>query len=239
MQKIVLQKYKTKLSKGSISQWVRGIHLPWGNLNRFSLKPCPELAYVIGAILSDGSLHHHGYANEMMLSVKDADFAKEFGRSLTKILSKTKPYRIHWSDKRGRWTVQGSSVLLYKFLNRDWQELTNWVEHCENCISAFLRAFFDGEGSVGYRQLSIYNTDLQLLFYVKRLLDSLGIATQEPRVNTPANTILKDPHTGKVYRTRKDCYQVSMRSSYLVMFRKRVGFTISRKQKLLERYLTS
>jgi intein-encoded DNA endonuclease-like protein len=234
MQKMIFQKYGTKLSKASISQWIRGIHHPWGSLNQFSLKSSPELAYVIGAILSDGNLHNHGYAHEMMLSVKDSDFARAFGKCLAKILSKRKPYGIHWSDKRGRWTVQGSSLILYDFLNRDWHELKNSIEHCEKCKAAFLRAFFDGEGSITRRKLSVYNTDLQLLLYVKSLLGSLGIETLAPRVSSPANTILKDPSTGKAYRTRKDCYQMHLRRKALPIFQKHVGFTISRKQQVLE-----
>jgi hypothetical protein len=70
--------------------------------------------------------------------------------------------------------------------------------------------------------------DLQLLLYVKSLLGSLGIETLAPRVSSPANTILRDPTTGKTYRTRKDSYQLHLRRKALPKFQKHVGFTISR-----------
>ena len=43
------------LSKGSISEWVRGIHNPSGGKNEFRAVVSPELAYVIGLIAGIGS----------------------------------------------------------------------------------------------------------------------------------------------------------------------------------------
>jgi intein-encoded DNA endonuclease-like protein len=109
-----------RLSKGAISEWARGIHGPSGRVNPFRPRPCPELGYVIGVVLSDGNLNIHGYNAEILLSVTDYDFAEEFSRCLAKILSRRKPYRARRSEQRNRWIVQGSSVLLYRFLNRPW-----------------------------------------------------------------------------------------------------------------------
>ena len=66
------------LSKGSISEWVRGVHNPSGGKNRFRAIPSPELGYVIGVIAGDGNLNVHGYNYEILLSVTDRDFAEEF-----------------------------------------------------------------------------------------------------------------------------------------------------------------
>src|SRR5207244_1013757 len=97
--------------------------------------------------LSDGNINVHDYHREILLSVTDKDFASEFSRCLGKILGRHEPYKVRWSEKRGRWIVQGSSVLLHKFLNCNWFSLRKWIEHCGKCESAFLRAFYDGEGS--------------------------------------------------------------------------------------------
>jgi intein-encoded DNA endonuclease-like protein len=221
------------LSKGSISGWVRGIHNPSGGKNAFHAVPSPELAYVIGVIAGDGNLNVHGYNYVMLLSVTDRDFAEEFSRCLAKTLSRRKPYRVRRSDKRNRWIVQGSSLLLYRFLNRPWQKLKTYIEHCEECTAAFLRAFYDGEGSISQGHLVISNTDKMLLNYVRDLLHVLKIETGKLLVSTKAGTILKDPRTGKIYRRRHDCYQLVIRTKSRAQFARHVGFTIQRKQLLL------
>jgi intein-encoded DNA endonuclease-like protein len=79
------------LSKGSISEWVHGIHDPSGGTNKFHTDPSPELAYVIGVIAGDGNLNVHGYNYEMLLSVTDYDFAEEFSRCLCEDSRKIEP----------------------------------------------------------------------------------------------------------------------------------------------------
>jgi len=164
-----------RLSKGSISGWVRGIHNPSGGKNKFRVVASHELAYVIGVIAGDGNLSVHGYNYEMLLSVTDYDFAEEFSRCLAKILGRPNPYRVRWSEKRKRWIVQGSSIFLHRFLRGGWQLLKRYVEHCYRCRASFLRALFDGEGSITGRNLTMTNTDLSLLLYVRKLLAKSGV----------------------------------------------------------------
>src|SRR5436309_6218419 len=221
------------LSKGSISEWVRGNHNPSGGKNKFQAVASPELAYVIGVIAGDGNLSVHGYNYEMLLSVTDRDFAKEFSRCLAKILGKSNLYKVRWSENRKRWIVQGSSVLLHSFLNGGWQQLKNHIEHSSQCRFAFLRALFDGEGSITGRNLTIINTDLSLLFYVKKLLTKSRILTNKPYVMNRAGSILKDPHTGRIYKRRKDCYVMRVSSMGLLRFAREIGFSIERKRRLL------
>ena len=221
------------LSKGSISEWVRGIHDPSGGKNKFRAVASPELAYVIGVIAGDGNLSIHGHNYEMLLSVTDRDFAEEFSRCLAKILGKPSLYKIRWSENRKRWIVQGSSVLLHRFLNGGWQQLKNHIEHSSQCRFAFLRALFDGEGSITGRNLTIINTDLSLLFYVKKLLTKSRILTNKPYVMNRAGSILKDPHTGRIYKRRKDCYVMRVSSMGLLRFAREIGFSIERKRRLL------
>src|SRR5207249_2304038 len=158
----ILESTHIRLSKGSISEWVRGIHNPSGGKNKFRAVASPELAYVIGVIAGDGNLNVHGYNYEMLLSVTDRDFAEEFSRCLAKILGKSNLYKVRWSENRKRWIVQGSSVLLFRFLNGGWQRLKRHVEHCYQCSASFLRALFDAEGTIARNRISIYNRNLSL-----------------------------------------------------------------------------
>jgi len=176
IQDAVLKAHQVRLSKSTISMWVNGLHEPTGRLNSFRPNPTPELAYVIGVILGDGNLNIHGYNAELILAVTDHDFAEEFSRSLAKILHRERPYKIRWSERKNRWVVQGSSILLYKFLNCDWKSFKKWVEHCDRCRGAFLRAFYDSEGSIS-RRLVVSNTRRELLRYLQTLLKQANIET--------------------------------------------------------------
>ena len=221
------------LSKGSISEWVQGIHNPSGGKNELRAVASPELAYVIGVIAGDRSLNVHGYNYEMLLSVTDRDFAQEFSRCLAKILGKANLYKVRWSEKRKRWIVQGSSIVLHRFLSKRWQRLKNYIEYSSRCRFSFLRALFDGEGSITGRNLSITNTDLSLLLYVGKLLAKSGISTSIPHVMTRAGSILKDPHTGRTYRRRKDCFMMRVSPMDLLRFAREIGFSIEQKKRLL------
>src|SRR6267143_3659314 len=222
-----------RLSKGSISGWVRGIHNPSGGKNTFHAVASPELAYVIGVIAGDENLSVHGYNYEMLLSVTDYDFAEEFSRCLAKILGKSHLYKVRWSEKRKRWIVQGSSILLHRFLSKPWQHLKNHIEHSSQCRFSFLRALFDGEGSITGRNLTITNTALSLLLYVRNLLAKSGISTSMPRVTHRAGSVLKDPHTGRTYKRRKDCYVMRVSPMDLRRFARKIGFSIKRKRMVL------
>ena len=228
---------RIRLSKGSISEWVRGIHNPSGRTNKFPTDASPELAYVIGVIAGDGNLNVHGYNYEMLLSVTDRDFAKEFSRCLAKILVRPNPYQVRWSEKRKRWIVQSSSIILHRFLSGGWQRLKTYIEHCYQCRTSFLRALFDGEGTISRNRLSIYNTDMHLLLYVRDLLFKCGIMTRNPYVCKPAGSILKDPRTGRLYERRKTCYTLTLRATDTSQFAKHIGFSIQRKNRLLPRPL--
>src|SRR5438034_5611346 len=66
-----------------------------------------------------------------------------------------------------------------------------------------------------YTTLFRSNTDLSLLLYVRKLLAKSGISTSIPRVTHRAGSILKDPHTGRTYKRRKDSYRSEEHTSEL------------------------
>ena len=146
------------------------------------------------------------------------------GRCLGRILGRNRPYKVRWSEKRNRWIVQGSSVLLHKFLNRNWWDLRTSIEHCGRCESAFLRAFYDGEGSISGKILTVYNTNKEMLLYVQDLLVHANIETTRLRVNTKAGTRLIDSKNGRTYTRTKNCYSFGMRVRSLPRFKEKIGF---------------
>lgn len=219
---------RVQLSLSCIGNWINGIHQPLGNFNKFDGKPSPELANIIGAILSDGD--RRKYQHSLRLRVKDYEYDCEFGRCLAKVLGREKPYKPFWSRSEGRFVVEVCSILLYKFLDRPWWELTPYVEHCKNCVAAFLRAFFDGEGSITGVTLVLYNTDKEILLFVQKCLQKyFGIATAGPYRSKKAG-LFRDSRSGKIYRSEKTCHRLRVCSESLPLFYQHIGFTIERKQ---------
>jgi intein-encoded DNA endonuclease-like protein len=146
------------VSKGAISEWVRGIHKPLGRVNQFDPTASAELTHVLGVVPSDGNISARKYDREILLSVTDREYAEEFRMCLRKIVGGSSLKHVRRSDRRNRWIVQKRSILLYQFLKRPWQSLKPWIEHDTECTCAFLRAFYDDEGSISGRSLTVYNT---------------------------------------------------------------------------------
>jgi len=225
---------RVRLDKSHISDWVRRKHEPLGGINTFNGKPSPELAGLIGTMLSDGGRFPHGSSKAFWLGVKDREYIHEFGRCLAKILGRKKPYKICWSPSKQRWVLESRSILLFNHLDKPWQNLKPYIEHRKDCTAAFLRAFFDGEGSIHKRQLTAHNTDRELLLYIKELLKRcFDIDSTGPHLSQKSGTVLHCPHTGKSYKTKKDCYHIYIRTHSLPRFYKEIEFTIRRKQRRL------
>jgi len=237
IQETVSASFESPISKGSISQWVRGIHKPLGRVNEFNQTATVELAYVIGVVLSDGNVNSRKYDREVLLSVTDREYAEEFRRCLGRVVGGFS--KVRRSEKRNRWIVQKRSILLYQFLRRPWSGFKPFIEHDTKCTCAFLRAFYDGEGSISGRSLTLYNTKLDILTYIRDLLGKLKIETTELRVGTRAGTELKDPLNGRIYTRNSDCFSLRIRAKNLPQFARDVGFTITRKQQKLEEALIS
>ena len=129
---------------------------------------------------------------------------------------------------------------MYELLRKpaDLDRLRPFIEHCENCMAAFLRGFFDSEGSISEAgEIKVSNTDLELLRYIGRLLGRLGIETGEPRLMAPKGTPTYFPGRKKTYKKRRDCFIMLIRMHCNPTYHLRVGFTIKRKQERLEQYV--
>jgi intein-encoded DNA endonuclease-like protein len=243
------RRYGVRLFKSHISYWTHGLHSPY-NGRRYlpltdSLRPCEELAYIIGAKLGDGYAYKRGHAirsyNDVIigLKVKDREFAVEFGRCLAKVLGR-QPIRPRYNKSSERYTVEAKSQTVYELLKKpvDLDRLKPYIEHCERCVAAFIRGFADSEGSVseeGY--IRIHNTDYRLLEYVKDLLKRFGIESTGPKPNRLQGKTFFDHKKMKRYTYKKECFHIYIRAGSNVNFYKNIGFTIERKQKRLENYV--
>jgi intein-encoded DNA endonuclease-like protein len=112
------KQHRAAPSKGQLSEWLRGIHGPFGSANRFLGKPIPELAYVIGVKLGDGSLNRKGYNRRIRLQSVDLDFVLEFDRCLSQVLGTLRGFFDSEGclDKGGHLTCSNSDFALLRFV---------------------------------------------------------------------------------------------------------------------------
>lgn len=220
------------LRKSHISGWVNGKHKPFGYVTAFDPTPRAELAYVIGVMLGDASTSdNRGYSHKIKLRVVDREFAEEFARCLGVLLGRSPP-NVKWREKTHSWYTEVSSLLLQRFLRQPLPELKRFIEASSECVSAFLRGFFDSEGWVYQIELGVANTNVPVLEYVSRLLESrFDIKVYGPRIKSRGGrmVIIK----GRPYHANKDCYALLIDTKSLPAYQKLIGFSVRRKQERL------
>ena len=231
------REHSYRLSEATISSWTRGINAPNRAGHVFIPKPSPDLAYVIGVETGDGFLNvkRKTYQYRIRLRAVDREFVEAFNQAVSKVLG-CPPHRL-WKGNENETEVEFGSYLLHKFLLQDVQQLREFIEHDKECVAAFLRGFFDSEGSVDTEgRLTASNTDLELLRYVQDLLDRFfGIQTTGPHPGKKKGTILT--RRGKSYVRNLDCYYIYVRTAELITFYREIGLTIERKKSRLEKKL--
>jgi intein-encoded DNA endonuclease-like protein len=204
----------------------------------FVPKPSPELAYVIGVETGDAFLNvkKKTYQYRIRLRAVDKEFVEAFNQAVSKVLG-CPPHKL-WKGKHERETlVEFGSYFLHKSLSQDFQELKPFVEFDKSCVAAFLRGFFDSEGSVsreGY--LTASNTDLDLLDFVQYLLGKyFGVQATGPHQGKRKGTILT--RRGRSYVRNAGCFSLYVRTANLMTFYREIGLTIERKKVRLEKRL--
>ena len=228
--------YGVRVNSGAICNWISGRHNPLGRCNK--IIQSPELAYVIGGWLGDGTLavDRRNCKHHVILRVKDFDFATEWGRCLATAFGVKKPYRPVWDKVNRRWDVKASSILLYMILSRARKNPWITLPYLEEYPAEALQGLFDAEGNVdgAFYHIRLRNAEMQLLKLTRHLLRKLDI---DSKIYTWKQQLyVKDPEGRKIYRRKQDvayCLVISRRES-IVKFAKKVGFRIRRKQKALE-----
>lgn len=140
-----------------------------------NLNPSEDLAYCLGAILGDGQLTKY----TAYLYTTDKDFAKAVLISLKRLKLRSRVWK-RITGKKPVYIVWTCSKLFC-----DWCKsvsLTDFILKSLEAIKiAFIRGFFDAEGSVWrhkkYLKCRIYNTNLKLLNLTKSAVESLGFNT--------------------------------------------------------------
>jgi len=228
-----------KVSKATVIRWCKGLHDPFNRMNRVKLEPSPELSYVIGAFFGDASVNldnaGKGYKYRIRLKVVDKEFAEEFKRCLEAIGLKPSLRLERDKNRCDRWCVTAFSKSLYLFLKQPKEKL---FDVAKEYPIEFLRGFFDSEGCVTWdkkrKKLSVRacNYDLELLYFVQKLLASLNIHSKIYLQAYEGKSVkIRDGY----YEYKQDFFRLDIYRRYAVAeFTRKVGFTISRKSEKLK-----
>lgn len=227
-------------SRETLRRWLAGETAPTTSMNRFEPKPSEELSFFLGAWLGDGWADDTDGGKRLLLKVRSFDFAQEFARSATRVLSKSKPYRVRIvNGKTGSWfVVKATSVLLYDFVNRPFSELTAYIE---SNPMGFLRAFFTAEGnpSVSIQQsarnqplavsICVSNTNMEYMMFTRNQLMRLGY--DPSGITTGYKAGVSHPIRGVCYTAKETEWQFRIvRLGEVEKFLSQIGFADNVKQ---------
>jgi len=156
------------------------------------------------------------YADNVALAFKNGG-VHVIETSSTTNHGKIKRYVVLIKEHTNNYSVNNEVIKILKApceLNR------HIIEHCETCVAMFCRGFGDGDGgfTTNLTDVEYLNKDFKLLLYLQKLLGKLGIISIGPNVKK------YDPLT----------FYIRIARSSIETFSKKVGFTISRKQKILQ-----
>ncbi len=204
-----------------------------------NLKLNEDLAYILGVLIGDGYMNYNNkFRNyNIGLSAVDKEFIEEFKRVLYNYfkIKSTDEFR---KSKIKNWNDQYITRLCSKeacdFINSIGQfKKENWkvpevIKIADDNIKcAYIRGFFDSEGEIDKRIGRVGATSMNLdgLKEVKNLLESLGIRS----------TIIKKKDT-RPNTSQKYILRIHDKNS-INLFKEMIGFTIERKQQILEKFV--
>jgi len=210
-------------------------------------KLSKELAYIFGVLIGDGSLEITKLNNRINLLVKDKDFAIYFFKTLKRwsrlepLISKRRIKESH-QTKYGDWiktdsivyTVRLNSIQAINFLKDKINCRTyNWkvplmIKRWQNkrIIGAFLKGFFDSEGSAILHK-RCRRIDARILNPNNSLQD-IQILLKKLEIRSTMRPSARDTYIIRILDQKS-----------LAIFSKKIGFTIKRKKRILEKMLKS
>lgn len=203
------------------------------------LKLDKNLAYILGVLCGDGYMD---YNNKRMtyyigLDVVDKDFFEEFKKTLYNFF-KIKPTDEFKKSKNEKWKDQFITRLCSRavcdYINnigdfkRDRWRVPDMLKNSDKSVKgAFLRGYFDSEGNVdkGSRRVSAPSINLKGIKEIQFLLNDFGIRS---KIELKERTGYLDIYVLKI----QDRKSIELFSEY-------IGFSIKRKQRLLDDLIRS
>ncbi|WP_168188377.1 LAGLIDADG family homing endonuclease [Thermococcus indicus] len=235
---MISDEYNLKLSKATVIRWCKGTHSPFNKIRAIHSDPSPELSYVIGVYLGDGSVHRKSNGRYLIkLKVIDREFAEAFANALEKLGIRATVGFERDSTRVDRFYVEGSNKTMFQLLSGPWERLFSLAGEYP---AQFLKGFFDSEGfpviSAGRTftvQVAAVNSDLVVLGFIRKLLETLGISSKISKLYSKGHRVVI---RGEEYSSNVDMFILWIsRFGDVMRFAKEIGFTARRKEAKLRR----
>lgn len=190
--------------------------------------PSPELSYLIGALLGDGSICHY-VSYRISLAATDIPFVRAVQVAFHKIVGrkpkiyKLKQHELTISPRKTIYRTGMSDKSLYHLLSKPFEALKPYIEKHS---TEFLRGFFDAEGSAWIKKtgepvIKYCNNNIELIDYVRRLLEKNEIY--------PSPGTYKS--TGNLSKTGDPCYFIHIcKKDSVERFMRLISSSIPRKR---------
>lgn len=188
-------------------------------------KLTKELAYILGVMLGDGYFARY----QIRLDVIDKEFRDYFAQVSEKWSHKKPSLREFQNNKSyffGCILCSKSAHAFLRYLKNNKKILLNNIlnSNSEEIKTSLIKGFSDSEGSIvkDHRLIRIYNTDKELLENIKQLLINLGF----------------DDNKMHIRLSTDKTYELGIKShKNIKLFYQKIGFTIKRKQVILENFI--
>jgi hypothetical protein len=201
-----------------------------------TIEITPELAYVIGFTLGDGSVQ------KFMIEVFNKD--EKLRGTLFEFL---KPYGSITEERRpnGLWRLRLSSVLIAGLIkNKDGirKDTIDYILKKGELAKKFIAAFWDAEGSVlkqkKYFHVYLYNSNKYLLETIGSFLKSNGI--DYSIINIKAHPERNYSYMGRKIISRKNMHRLGIPKKSLNKWADKIGIHLihSKKNKMVEEILS-
>ena len=233
---IISIEYGVELSKATVLRWCKNTHNPFNRIKTVPTTPSPELSYIIGVYLGDGSIHKKNNGRYLIkLKVIDKDFAEAFAEALRKLgISVTLRFERD-KTRVNRFYVEGSNKTLFQLLQKSPDELMSLAEKYPR---EFLRGFFDSEGfptvypgKTFTVQVAAVNSDVATLKFAKKMLAEMKIRSRIVKLYSKGHKLTI---RGKEYTSNVDMFILRIsRFDDVLLFAEGVGFTANRKSEKL------
>jgi len=197
----------------------------------------PELAYVIGFTLGDGSVQQY------MIEVFNKD--SELKEVLFNYL---KPYGTIKEEERenGLWRLRLSNGRIANIIKNNTgirKDTLDYIFNNDKLTKQFIAAFWDAEGSVlkqsKYFHVYLYNSNRDLLHRVSRFLQSKKIKHSIITVSGPSIKERTYYYKGKPIISKKDIFRIGIPKSDVTKWANEIGLHLkhSKKKEMVKKML--
>jgi len=193
------------ISPTTFRRWMRGAGAKLKSpIKNPDLTPSAKLMYILGVLNGDGYVYKRGRAKIVELGTVKEEFARSFATALKEIgLSPSLRVRRLIKGSREYSTYTASAIsknFVEWYKNTGLAQIREMIGENKEFATAFVRGFYESEGSYeiskGYPSISICNTNLSILLFVKDLVLSFGY-------NLNLNKASKTSTGKSFYRLRK------------------------------------